>query len=73
MAEIPPRDGFGFNLRKNFQAIGSAILMREIYQLVLFFILQGILNPSFQEFSYFFLMNVIGVSKLLFSILVLVG
>ena len=31
------------------------------------------MNPSFSEFSYFFMMNVIGVSKFLFSVLVLVG
>ena len=71
--EIPERDGFGYNLRKNCQAIGRAIIMREIYQLILFFIIQGTINPRFEEFSYFFLMDVIGVTKFLFSVLVLVG
>lgn len=47
--------------------------MREIYQLVIFFVLQALINPSFQEFSYFFLLNVIGVSKFMFSMLVLLG
>lgn len=72
-ARIEKRESFCYNLKKNCQAIGRAITMREIYQLVLFFIIQGILNPSFSEFSYFFLMNVIGVTKFLFSVLVLVG
>lgn len=29
--EVPVRDGFGFNLRKNCQAIGRAVIMREIF------------------------------------------
>jgi len=71
--EIPQRDGFGYKFRKNCQAIGRAIIMREIYQLLLFFILQAIICPTFEEFTYFFLMDVIGVSKFLFSIVVLTG
>jgi Na+/melibiose symporter-like transporter len=47
--------------------------MREIYQLVIFFLLLATLNPSFSEFSYFFLLNVIGISKFMFSMLVLIG
>ena len=47
--------------------------MKEIYFLVIYFISVGILSPSFEDFSYFFLLNVIGVSKLLFAVLVLVG
>jgi MFS family permease len=35
---IPKRDGFCFNLKKNCQAIGRALTMREIYFLVIFFI-----------------------------------
>ena len=37
--EVPVRDGFFFNLKKNCQAIGRAIIMREIYQLVLFILI----------------------------------
>lgn len=47
--------------------------MREIYFIIIFFIAKGILNPTFEEFSYFFLLNVIGISKFLFAILVLIG
>lgn len=47
--------------------------MKEIYFLVIFFISVGILSPSFEDFTYFFLLNVIGVSKLLFAVLVLIG
>ena len=47
--------------------------MREIFQVVIFFLALAILNPSFSEFSYFFLLNVIKISKFMFSLLVLIG
>ena len=47
--------------------------MKEIYFLVIFFLVKGIINPSFEEFSYFFLLNVIKISKFMFSMLVLIG
>lgn len=47
--------------------------MREIYFIIIFFVVKGIINPTFEEFSYFFLMNIIGVSKFVFALLVLIG
>lgn len=47
--------------------------MREIYQLVLFFIFYATLNPRFDEFTYFFLLNVIKISKFTLAFLVLVS
>jgi len=60
-------------LKKNCQAIGRAIKMREIYFVVIFFLAKSIIVPSFDEFSYFFLLNVIGISKFMFAVLVLIG
>ena len=70
---VPRRDGFCFNLKKNCQAIGRSLVLREIYFLVIFFIAKGLLMPTFEEFSYFFLMNVIHISKMTFALLVLLG
>ena len=47
--------------------------MREIYQIVIFFLALALLNPTFEDFAYFFLLNVIGISKFVFSLMVLVG
>ena len=71
--EIPVRTGFCYRLKKNCQAIGRAIKMREIFCIIIFFVLRGILNPTFEEFSYFFLLGTIGISKFMFAILTLVG
>jgi hypothetical protein len=35
--------------------------------------LDGITNPSFTDFSYFFLLNVVGVSKFMFAMIALIG
>ena len=70
---IPKRKGFWYNLKLNCIQIGRALTMREIFQIVIFFVSLAILNPSFSEFSYFFLLNVIGISKFMFSLLVLIG
>lgn len=70
---VPKREGFCFNLRKNLGAIGRSLTMKEIYFLVIFFLAKGVITPSFEEFSYFFLLNVIKISKFVFSLLVLIG
>ena len=70
---VPKRKGFCFDLKQNCRQIGKAVCMREIYQLVIFFILLATINPAFSEFSYFFLLDVIGISKFMFSMLVLIG
>ena len=67
------RQGFCFNFKKNMKAIGESLLMKEIYYLVIFFIASAIIQPSFGEFSYFFLLNIVGISKLTFAVLMLVG
>ena len=63
----------GGTSKKNMRAIGHALLRREIYCVVLYFILDGITSPSFSDFTYFFLMNVVGVSKFIFAMITLVG
>lgn len=40
---------------------------------MIYFILDGFTNPSFGDFTYFFLMNVVGVSKFMFAMIALIG
>ena len=51
----------------------GAMQRKEIILVVLYFLLDGITNPSFGDFSYFFLMNVISISKFMFAMIALVG
>lgn len=55
------------------RGIGYALLRREIYFLIIFFILDGLTNPSFADFTYFFYLNVIGISKFMFAMITLIG
>lgn len=41
----------------------------EIYQVVLYFVILGILGPSFGDFSYYFLLDVCNISKFQYSML----
>jgi hypothetical protein len=41
--------------------------MPEIYMVLIFFLLNGLFSPSFGQFSYFFMLNVAGVSKFQFA------
>ena len=38
-------------------------MMPEIYMVVFFFVLNGIISPDFGDFSYYFMLNVIKISK----------
>lgn len=55
------------------RAIRYALTLKEIYFLALYFIIDGFTSPSFGDFSYFFLMNVIGISKFAYAMLTLIG
>lgn len=41
--------------------------MREIYMVLLYFVLNGIMSPSFSQFSYFFMLNIAHVTKFQFA------
>lgn len=55
------------NIFKDFKTIflriKEALMMKEIYMLLLFFILNGLISPGFGNFSYYFLMNVCKITK----------
>ena len=55
------------------RAIGGALRRPEIYCIVIYFVLDGLTSPSFNDFTYFFLMNVVGVSKFMFAMISLLG
>ena len=40
---------------------------------MIYFILDGLTSPSFSTYTYFFLMDVIGISKFWFAMLILIG
>lgn len=65
--------GLWMNFKQSLRLIGRSLTRPEIYRVVIFFILEGLTKPSFADYTYFFLMNTIGVSKFMFAIITLVG
>jgi len=59
-------------LKRNFVLIYRSIQWKEIYLLVIFFILDGLTSPTFEDFEYFFLMNIIMLSKFMFAMKTLI-
>lgn len=53
--------------------IGIAMMMPEIYLVIAFFLLNGLLSPDFGDFSYYFMLNVVKLSKFQYSILGVIG
>jgi len=53
--------------------IGEAMMMREIVMVIGFFLLNGLLSPDFGDFSYYFMLNVVKLSKFQYSMLGTVG
>lgn len=53
--------------------ICKAVQRREIYFVLLYYILDGLLKPTFGDFTYFFLLDVVGLSKVVFVVLVLIS
>jgi hypothetical protein len=64
---------FWKKFKRNIREIGRAIMMPEIYLVVIFFILNGIISPDFGDFGYYFMLNVVKVSKLQYSMLGVIG
>jgi hypothetical protein len=48
-----------------------ALKRKEIYCIIIYLLLDGLLTPKFDDFQYFFLMNVIGISKFIFALIIL--
>jgi MFS family permease len=59
----PDESKFWRKLKRNFKDIGKAIVMPEIYLVIAFFILNGLMSPDFGDFSYYFMLNTCQITK----------
>jgi len=50
-----------------YHKIKNAVQMPEIYQILIYFILTGIMTPDFSSFKYYFLLNTVKLSPLEYS------
>ena len=49
--------------QNNLKQIGLAMQMPEIYFVIFFFIINGVISPDFGDFSYYYMLNVCHISK----------
>lgn len=43
--------------------IGKAMMMPEIFLVITFFVINGLISPDFGDFGYYFMLNVCNISK----------
>lgn len=65
--------GFIADLKRNLSEIKEGLKIREFYCIIIYLIVTGFLVPSFSSFGYFFMLDVVGVSKFAYSMLTVLG
>ena len=61
--------GFWAELKRNMYEIKEAFKIREYYLIILYLFIGGFLVPSFGSFGYYFILDVVGISKFTYSML----
>lgn len=67
------QEGLWFNFRRNLNQMKEAMKVPEYNSVILYLVLTGFVVPSFGSFGYYFMMDVIGLSKFTYSMLTVLG
>ena len=65
--------GFWAELKRNLYEIKEAFKIREYYLIILYLFIGGFLVPNFGSFGYYFMLDVVGISKFTYSMLTVLG
>ena len=60
-------------VKRNCSEILEAFQVREYYSVILYLVLYGLVSPSFSSFGYFFMLDVVELSKFTYSMLTVLG
>jgi hypothetical protein len=61
------------NLKQNSKEIKEAMKIPVLYRTLCFFILSGLFVPDFQNINYYFVLNVVKLSKFTVSMISIIG
>ena len=67
--ENEEEDDFVGQLQSNMSKIWYALWLPEIYRVLGFYFFNGLLSPSFGQFTYYFMLNECGISQMQYSML----
>ena len=65
--------GLWADIQRNFADIQEAFRIKEFYSMILYIIIGGFLVPNFGSFGYYFMLDVVGISKFSYSMLTVLG
>lgn len=66
-------EGFWSDFKRNCREIKEAFKIREFYSIIIYLIIGGLLVPSFGTFGYYFMLDVVGISKFAYAMLTVLG
>jgi len=69
----PPSQGLWKDIQRNFSDIQEAFRIKEFYSMILYIIIGGFLVPNFGSFGYYFMLDVVKISKFSYSMLTVLG
>ena len=61
------------DVKRNFRDIKAAFQIKQFYSMILYLIIGGFLVPSFGSFGYYFMLDVVKISKFSYSMLTVLG
>ena len=64
---------FWEDVKRNIREIKEAFQVKEYYSVILYLVLYGLVVPSFGAFGYFFMLDVVELSKFTYSMLTVLG
>ena len=65
--------GFWHDIKRNCREIKEAFAVKEFYSMILYLVITGFLVPSFGSFGYYFMLDVVKISKFTYSMLTVLG
>ena len=67
------KHGMWHDMKRNFAEIGEVMKVKEFTSLICYLLIGGFIVPSFGSFGYYFLLDVVKISKFTYSMLTVVG
>ena len=61
------------DIKRNIRDMQEALRIREFYSMILYLIIGGFLVPNFGSFGYYFMLDVVKISKFTYSMLTVLG
>lgn len=67
------QEGIWADFKRNLSEIKEAFKIKEFYSIILYLIFTGLVVPTFGSFGYYFMLDIVKLSKFTYSMLTVLG